>query len=112
MKVVRALLVAGAAAAALAIPATAATPTLRGVVGPGYTISISPKTGVKAGAKSIVVSDRSGIHNFHLVGPGVNKATGVSFKGTRTWTVRLRRGTYRFFCDPHSDTMRGSFRVS
>jgi plastocyanin len=68
--------------------------------------------GLKAGRYRIVVRDRSAMHNFHLSGPGVNKRTAVGFRGTRTWTVRLRKGRYRFVCDPHAAQMRGSFRVT
>jgi plastocyanin len=42
----------------------------------------------------------------------VNKRTTVGFRGTRTWSVTFRRGTYRFVCDPHARRMRGSFRVT
>jgi len=41
----------------------------------------------------------------------VNRKTRVAFRGTVTWTLRLRAGTYRFVCDPHARQMRGSFRV-
>ena len=41
----------------------------------------------------------------------MNKKTAVGFRGNRTWTLTLRRGTYRFVCDPHRSGMRGSFRV-
>jgi plastocyanin len=27
-------------------------------------------------------------------------------------TVKLKRGTYRYVCDPHASFMKGSFRVS
>ena len=111
MKLVRTLLVTGAAAGALALPAVAATPTLKAVVGPGFNISISPKT-AKAGKVRIVVSDKSGIHNFRLKGPGVNKATSIGGTGTTTWTVTLKRGTYTFICDPHELSMKGSLKVS
>jgi plastocyanin len=111
VKLVRNLLVAGVVAAALAVPAVAATPTLRGSVGPGFGISITPKT-AKAGKVKIVVADKSGIHNFHLTGPGVNKKTSVAGTGTTTWTLTLRRGTYKFVCDPHASSMKGSFKVS
>jgi plastocyanin len=42
----------------------------------------------------------------------VNKLTTVAFKGTKTWTVTLRKGTYRYVCDPHKTFMKGSFRVA
>ena len=58
------------------------------------------------------IEDASSIHNFRLVGPGVNKATSVSGKSEQIWTVRLKKGSYRFFCDPHATIMKGSFRVT
>ena len=92
-------------------PAAAATPSIKGVVGPGETIKMSLKP-KRAGTYKLIVQDRSSEHNFHLRGPGVNVATGVGFTGTKTFTVKLRAGkTYRFVCDPHADDMRGSFKV-
>ena len=58
------------------------------------------------------VTDKSSIHNFHLTGPGVNVKTVVSQTGTKTFTVTLKKGTYRFVCDPHASQMKGSFKVS
>lgn len=98
-------------------PATTPPPKrLTATVGPGFTISLRNAAGrlvrtATAGVFRITVRDRSRIHNFHLVGPGVNKKTGVAFLGTTTWTLRLRPGTYRFVCDPHRTQMKGSFRV-
>ena len=60
----------------------------------------------------IKIEDKATIHNFRLRGPGVNKATSVPGKTETIWTVRLRTGTYRFLCDPHAASMRGSFRVT
>ena len=57
------------------------------------------------------MQDRSEEHNFHLTGPGVNQATDVDFVGTVTWTITVTNGTYRYVCDPHPSTMRGSFAV-
>ena len=68
-------------------------------------------TTVRAGTYRIKIEDEATIHNFHLVGPGVNRATSVPRRVETIWTVRLRRGTYRFLCDPHASTMRGTFRV-
>jgi plastocyanin len=87
-----------------------------GTVGPGYTISLRTPAGarvqaLRAGQARITVRDRSRIHNFHLVGPGMSRKTSVPFVGSRTWQVRIRAGaTYRFLCDPHARLMRGTFR--
>ncbi len=105
------------AALAAAFPAAAAaTPTLNAVVGPGFTISL--KQGgkkvakLKAGTYLIVVADKATTHDFHLIGPGVNKKTSVKGKGTTKWTVTLKKGTYRYVCDPHKTLMKGSFTVT
>jgi plastocyanin len=58
-----------------------------------------------------VVNDKSSIHNFHLKGPGFDKATSVPGVGKTTWNVPLRVGTYTYVCDPHASTMKGSFGV-
>jgi len=85
-------------------------------VGPGYTISLRNPAGrsvstLEAGKYAITVRDRSSSHDFHLVGPGVNRKTGVAFKGTVTWTVTLKKGVLRFRCDPHATLMHGSVKV-
>ena len=109
-----------AVTAALVLGATAlAAPqakTLTGTVGPGFTITLkSGSSSVKKltpGAYTIVIHDKSNIHNFHLTGPGVNKMTSVSAVTTTTWKVTLKKGTYKFVCDPHKTIMKGSFTVS
>jgi plastocyanin len=85
-------------------------------VGPGFTISLRDAGGAAVsrldpGAYEIEVRDLSDEHNFHLRGPGVDRATSVSGTGTETWNVTLRDGTYTFLCDPHPTTMRGTFTV-
>lgn len=111
-----ALALAGEASQAAA-RAKAAPIKLVATVGPGFTISLS-KSGkavktLKAGTYRVTVRDRSPMHNFHLSGPGFNKATGVPTSGTTVWrNVKLKKGTYRFVCDPHRSTMKGSFKVS
>lgn len=96
-------------------PPVAAPTRLVATVGPGFTITLTRGgrrvTSLKAGRYTIVVRDRSAIHNFHLRGPGVNRTTRVAFRGTVTWRLRLRKGVHRFVCDPHRSGMRGSFRV-
>jgi plastocyanin len=114
-----AFLIAGVAAMlVLAAPSGAMGPTkLKGTVGPGFTITLKKGTvkvkTLKAGKYSITVSDKSKIHNFHLKGPGVNKViSGTPFQGTKTVTVTLKKGIYRYVCDPHATVMKGSFRVT
>jgi hypothetical protein len=96
--------------------ASAAVPILNGTDGPGFTITLKKGTtkvkSLKAGKYKIVIKDLSNIHNFHLSGPGLNKKTGVGPKGTFTWTVTLKKGTYKYVCDPHATIMKGSFKVT
>ena len=96
--------------------ATAATPKLIASVADPLKISLTvggkKVTKLKAGAYTIVVNDTAADHNFHLTGPGVNKTTSVSAKGTTTWKVTLKKGTYLYICDPHASFMKGSFTVS
>jgi plastocyanin len=85
-------------------------------VGPGFTISVSTEAGARVtnldpGTYEIEVDDMSEEHNFRLTGPGVSRATEVGEVGTQEWTVTLQEGTYRYVCDPHQGTMRGSFTV-
>ncbi len=96
-------------ALAVALPALAATPTYKGTVGPGFTISMSTKP-TKPGMAKLVIADKSSAHNFHLTGPGVNVKTSVPAVGVKTFTVNLKKGTYKFVCDPHL-FMKGSFTV-
>lgn len=101
---------------ALAMPAVAQARELRGTVGPGFTISLIDESGnrvthIEAGTHTIVVSDQSVDHNFHLTGPGVNVLTEIDFVGTVTWTLTFTNGIYRFVCDPHVDVMNGQFAV-
>ena len=111
------LVVLTALVAALAVPsALAATPTLKGTVGPGFTITLTKSgkkvTKLKHGTYIFKISDKSSIHNFHLTGPGVNKKTTVGGTGTSTWKLKLKKGTYKFVCDPHASIMKGSFKVT
>ena len=117
----RSLLLGVVAAAALAATGSglaASAKTVNGTVGPGFTIGLTMQgkkvTKLKAGTVyRFVVSDRSSIHDFHLSGPGFNRVlTGVDFTGTKSLVLRLKKGSYRFVCDPHSASMRGGFLVA
>jgi hypothetical protein len=99
-------------------PAASAPKTVQGSVGPGFTIKLTLAgkrvTKLKKGVPyRFQISDRSPIHDFHLMGPGVNRVlTSVGFTGTKSVVLRLKKGTYRFVCDPHASLMHGSFRVA
>jgi hypothetical protein len=88
-----------------------------GSVGPDFTINLTlggkkVATLEKGIRYRLVISDRSSIHDFHLTGPGLNRVlTSVDFTGTKSVVLALKKGVYRYVCDPHSDSMHGSFRV-
>jgi plastocyanin len=90
---------------------------LHGTVGPGFTIQLSEagktvKT-LAAGTYRITVSDRSPEHNFMLRAGSATprQLTAVGFTGTKTYTVKLTKGTWTFFCAPHASAMFGRFGV-
>ena len=95
--------------------APSAPKKLTGAVGPSETISLkkgsSRVSTIPRGRYTIVVSDRSSEHNFHLRGPVSRMLTSISGTGTKTTTLNLKPGRYTYVCDPHSAEMRGSFRV-
>ena len=76
---------------------------LTGKVGPKKTISLKKGvTAVKAlvaGRYKVAVNDATKADNFHLTGPGVNKKTGVKFKGGISWTLTFKAGKYTFRSD-------------
>lgn len=110
-------LAAAALAVAMVASAQAKSTGLTGEVGPGFTIEVK-KAGkdlktIKAGTYRIKIEDKASIHNFHLFGPGLNKKTGIGFKGETTWTIKLKPGRYTYQCDPHAARgMKGTFRVT
>ena len=119
----RVILALGGAALAFALvvnaaPAATKAPTLTGTVGPGYTIKLTQngkavKT-LKAGSYTLVVHDKANVHNFVVEGPGVERdVTTVPFVGTKTVTVKLRKGgKYKFYCRPHESSMFGYVTVT
>jgi hypothetical protein len=119
---VLAILVAVAlAAAGAAFSRSSSTPTLKGVVGPGFTISLKKggkkvKT-LKAGKYKIVVSDKGNIHDFTLERerpskPKLEKTiTSVAFTGSKTITWTLKPGSWRAYCSVHEAEMHQDFKV-
>jgi plastocyanin len=116
-----ALVVLGAAAAVTVPSASAAAPAkLVGTVGPGFTITLTqggkPVKSLRAGKFTITVADKASFHNFVLVQTAGGKLdqelTGVPFTGSRTVTLALTKGTYKFYCAPHEGGMFGTFTVT
>jgi hypothetical protein len=128
---VRAAAVSGGVRVGLLLAAVAATtllgsagsahadnPVLTGDVGANdsFTIALTDASGAKVthldpGTYTLVVHDRSAIHNFHLSGPGVDASSTIPEVADKTFTVTLADGTYFFDCDAHPAQMKGSFTV-
>jgi plastocyanin len=92
---------------------------LKGTVGPGFTISLT-KAGkrvktLSAGTYAFVITDKATIHNFTLEqekgGKFEKHLTSTGFKGTKTVTVKLKRGKWKYYCSVHESTMFGFFTV-
>ena len=117
-----AALVAALVYAATAFSSSTSTPTLKGVVGPGYTISLKKggkkvKT-LRAGKYKIVVSDKGSIHNFTLEREKPSKPkmekliTATGFTGTKTVIWTLKPGSWRAYCSLHEAQMQQNFKVT
>jgi hypothetical protein len=95
-------------------PPPPAPKKLTGKVGPAKAISLkkgaSAVKSLVAGKYKLAVSDLTKTDNFHLTGPGVNKKTGVAFKGKKSWTLTLKRGKYTFGSDA-TKKLRRTFSV-
>ncbi len=121
----------GAAVAAAAVVAAlfafgaaaspAAHPKLIGTVGKNdaYKISLTTSAGkavktLPAGTYTVVIHDDSSLHNYELDGPHGKswKFTDVSFKGTKTFTLKLVAGKYKAYCAPHESVMFQHFTVT
>jgi len=99
----------GARVGATPLLATVGTPTS----GNDFQISLEDSTGAKVthldpGAYTITVHDYATVHNFHLTGLGVDKATDVETTSDATWDATFTNGTYKYQCDFHP-FLRGSF---
>ena len=109
-----------ASVAAFGSNAAAASGTLRGTVGPGYSISLTQNgkrvRTLRAGTYRLVVDDRAAIHNFVIErshgGHFEQSVTSVPFTGTKTITLKLTKGDWEVYCAPHEATMHLDFTVT
>jgi hypothetical protein len=86
-------------------------PKLKGSVGPGFQISISDDS-VPAGRYKLIVKDFGTIHNFHIFGAGVDKATSVPGTGRTVFKIRVTEGEYAIQCDTHPLEMNTTLTVT
>ena len=106
--------------AGAAFSRSSATPKLTGVVGPGYSISLKKAgkrvTILRAGRYTFAISDKSTFHNFTLEqergGTFEKHLTSTAFKGSKSTTVRLKRGRWKYYCSVHESQMFGFFKVT
>jgi hypothetical protein len=101
-----------------ALSHTTATPTLVGTVGPSFHITLmkggkAVKT-LKHGSYKFVIHDKASIHAFSLDGPHgfAHDFTKIPFVGTKTATIKLKAGKYKYYCPNHESTMFGHFKVT
>ena len=68
---------------------------------------------LKAGTYKLVIQDKASIHAFSLDGPSgfAKDFTTVPFVGTKTFTLTLKKGAYKYYCPPHEPSMFGRFIV-
>ena len=101
-----------------AAPSLAAPVKLIGTVGPGFTITLTKAgkkvTKLSAGRYTFVISDKSSNHSFALDGPNgfAKDFTSIPFTGTKTFTLTLKKGKYKYYCAHHESAMYGYFTVS
>lgn len=104
---------------AIAPASTAAPPTLKGTDGPSFTISLKRNgqtvRSLSAARYKFVISDKSSAHGFTLEqvkgGKWEKNLAAVPFVGTKTMTVALKPGRWKFYCPAHEDDMFGFFTV-
>jgi Copper binding proteins, plastocyanin/azurin family len=96
-------------------PAPTPVRRLTASVGPSATIAVRiglrKITALRAGRVVLTVRDRSAKDNFHLTGPGINRATSRPGRATVIWRLTLRRGLYVYRSDANP-RLRGSFRAT
>jgi plastocyanin len=99
------------------------TPTLNAIVGTndGFNTTLNGPDGKKVerllpGTYTVVVDDRSTIHNFHLASnddPTVDFRTDLAFVGMKSFTVTFKNNNeYAYACEPHWQVMNGKFLVT
>jgi plastocyanin len=106
--------------AGAALSRSAKAPTLKGVVGPGYSIKLAKNgvkvTSLKAGYYRFVIADKSSFHNFTIEREKPVKIekhlTTTAFTGTKGMLVNLKPGKWKYYCSVHESQMFGFFKVT
>ena len=103
-----------------ALGRTSKTPTLKGVVGPGYTISLTMNgkkvKSLKAGKYKFAITDKSTLHNFKVEwekgGHFEKQITTSPFMGSKTVVITLKPGSWRAYCSVHESQMHTDFKIT
>jgi plastocyanin len=106
--------------AGAALSRSAKAPTLKGVVGPGYSIKLTKNgakvTSLNAGYYRFVIADKSSFHNFTIEREKPVKIekhlSTTAFTGTKGVVVNLKPGKWKFYCSVHESQMFGFFKVT
>lgn len=107
--------------AGTALSRASSTPRLKGVVGPGFSISLKKRgkkvKQLKAGRYTFVITDKSGFHDFTLEqekgGKFEKHLTKVPFTGTsKPITITLKKGKWKYYCSAHEPQVFGFFKVT
>jgi len=106
--IIGAVLIAGAAGVSTARADGTITATVRPCSLSGGPLANNKPLSV--GRYAVVVKDSSKRRYFAIAGPGLRRSTTLAFVGTRTWHVKLAKGTYRYSCGA-ARLLRGSIVV-
>jgi hypothetical protein len=110
-----ALVVAGGA-----LGRTSKMPTLKGVVGPGYSIKLTMNgkkvKSLQAGKYKVAITDKSDFHNFKVEwekgGHFEKQITTTPFTGSKSVVITLKPGSWRAYCSVHESQMHTDFKVT
>jgi hypothetical protein len=113
------LVAAALVVAGTALGHTSKMSTLKGVVGPGYTISLTMKgkkvKSLKPGKYKFAITDKSTFHNFKVEwekgGHFEKQVTTTPFTGSKSVVITLKPGSWRAYCSVHESQMHQDFKV-
>ena len=103
-----------------ALGRTSKMPTLKGVVGPGYTIKLimngKKVKSLKAGKYKFAITDKSDFHNFKVEwekgGHFEKQITTTPFTGSKSVVITLKPGSWRAYCSVHESQMHTDFKIT
>ena len=113
------LVAAALVVAGTALGHTSKMPTLKGVVGPGYSIKLTMNgkkvKSLKAGKYKFAITDKSTIHNFTVEwekgGHFEKHVTSTPFTGAKSAVITLKHGSWSYYCSNHESLIHGDFTV-